>query len=119
MGKTGNERTKAEDSWDAACERIMKTLGLSTQIELGAALGIRQSSISDAKRRGSIPADWQLTLFEEHGLMPAWVRTGKGPQWLNDSRASLHPNGNLRQVELLFSDFTRNASAALGLGATG
>jgi len=119
MGKTDNERTMTADGWDAAWGRIMDALGIRTQVELGVALGIRQSSISDAKRRGSIPADWQLTLFEKYGLVPLWVRTGEGPRRIGEPMSMTHARVNLKQVEQLFNDFTKNASAALGLGATG
>lgn len=119
MGKTGNERVKAADGWDAAYRRIQEALGVSTQMELAAALGVRQSSISDAKRRESIPADWQLALFEDHGLMPAWVRTGEGPMRVGEPGAIPMNKGRMQTVETLFRDFTKNASAAMGLGATG
>lgn len=49
-----------------------------TQVELAECLGIRQSSVSDAKRRNSIPSDWLVTLAMQLGLHPQWVLTGKG-----------------------------------------
>ena len=47
-------------AFDEALERIKRATGARTQVDLAAILGIRQSSISDAKRRQSIPADWLL-----------------------------------------------------------
>lgn len=41
----------------AAMERIRAVTGCGTQRELGRFLGINQSAISDAKRRGTIPAE--------------------------------------------------------------
>jgi len=116
MGKKGNPLTKTADGFDAIYTRICGELGIRTQVELAAALGIRQSSISDAKRRGAIPADWQLTLLETFGLNPTWLRTGQGPKCLVQTGSRIQPQGNIQQVQVLFDEFTRSASAAMGLG---
>jgi hypothetical protein len=71
-------KTTAAGQFAPAYARIQEALGINTQMQLAEALGIRQSSISDAKRRGSIPADWLLTLALNHGLHPRWVLTGRG-----------------------------------------
>ncbi len=42
--------------FEAQMERIKVATGKRTQIELADFLGIRQSSVSDAKRRGKIPS---------------------------------------------------------------
>jgi hypothetical protein len=68
--------------FDQAMARIKEVTGKRTQVELAALLGIRQSSVSDAKRRGSVPADWLLTLVSKTGTNPAWILTGKGPRYL-------------------------------------
>ena len=68
--------------FESALQRIYSTTNTRTQVQLAEVLGIRQSSISDAKRRGAIPPDWQITLLNQFGLNPAWVRTGEGPQYL-------------------------------------
>ena len=60
----------------AAMERIR------AQRELGRFLGINQSAISDAKRRGTIPAEWLLTLLRGKGINPDWILTGKGARRL-------------------------------------
>lgn len=63
-------------------DRIREITNAPTQVELAKVLGIRQSSISDAKRRGSIPSEWYLTLFEKFGLNPDWLKKGIGPTYL-------------------------------------
>ena len=68
--------------FDAAYARICKVCGMKTQTELSAYLGIRQSSISDAKRRMMIPAAWLLTLLTREGVNPAWILTGGGSKFL-------------------------------------
>ncbi|MDL2210686.1 helix-turn-helix domain-containing protein [Desulfovibrio sp. OttesenSCG-928-O18] len=63
-------------------ERIKLATRTRTQIELANVLEIRQSSISDAKRRNSIPSDWCIKLFERFGLNPDWIKKGTGPMYL-------------------------------------
>ena len=65
-----------------AYARIQEATGCRTQTELAAYLGIRQSSISDAKRRGSIPADWLLILLRRKGFNPDWMISGQGARFL-------------------------------------
>lgn len=64
--------------WESAMARIHAATETRTQTELAELLGIRQSSVSDAKRRFSIPSDWLVTLAMQWGLHPLWVLTGKG-----------------------------------------
>ncbi len=75
------------NAFDEALERIKRATGARTQVDLAAILGIRQSSISDAKRRQSIPADWLLKLYRSHGLNPDWVQNGEAPQVLREGLA--------------------------------
>jgi hypothetical protein len=57
------------------------------------------SSLSDAKRWGSIPPDWVLSLFESHRVNPDWIADSQEPILL--------PRGNLEPIpkdELLPSE---------------
>lgn len=63
-------------------DRIKLATNTKTQIDVADVLGIRQSSISDAKRRNSVPADWCLKLFAVFGLNPDWIMSGTGPMYL-------------------------------------
>jgi hypothetical protein len=56
-----------------------------------------QSSLSDAKRWGSIPPDWVLELFESHRVNPDWLTVCQEPMLL--------PRGNLESIpkDALFS----------------
>lgn len=65
--------------FDAQMERIKRITGKRTQVELAEFFGIRQSSISDAKRRGKIPSSWLVILMRVRNVLPEWVLTGKGP----------------------------------------
>lgn len=65
--------------------RILVALGLRTQVEVAAFLGVRQSSISDALRRNDpdgVPAGWKIRLLETEGLNPHWIQTGEGPKYM-------------------------------------
>ena len=63
---------------------------MTTQTELSASLGIRQCSISDAKRRMTGPAAWLLPLLTREGVNPTWILTGGGSKFLVP--ASLPPS---------------------------
>jgi len=58
--------------------RIQQVTGCGTQQKLADFLGIKQSSIADAKKRKRIPSDWLLTLWRKKGVNPDWVLTGQG-----------------------------------------
>lgn len=78
-------------SFQETYERICEITGVRTQVELANLLAIRQSSISDAKRRNSIPADWYMKLFEQFGISPNWLKYGTGPRYLNRPPAAGTP----------------------------
>ena len=88
-GKTGRgkniRRTRAAAaafSFEEVHQRIQLATNTRTQSELAHILGIRQSSISDAKRRNRIPSSWYMLLFEKFGLSQDWLRYGIGPMFL-------------------------------------
>ncbi len=60
-------------------ERIKLISDARTQVELAKFLGIRQSEVSDAKRRREIPSSWLVILMLMKNVNPEWILTGKGP----------------------------------------
>ena len=62
--------------------RVFAAAECRTQAELAGLLEIRQSSISDAKRRQAIPAEWLVKLLRLKGINPEWILTGLGPKRL-------------------------------------
>lgn len=62
--------------------RVFIAAGCHTQSELAGILGIRQPSISVAKRRQAIPAEWLIKLLRLKGINPEWVLTGRSPKRL-------------------------------------
>lgn len=73
-------------------ERIKLATSSRTQVELAGVLDIRQSSISDAKRRNSVPGDWYMKLFEKYGLNPDWLKWGMGPMYLRTEQGYMPQN---------------------------
>lgn len=69
-----------EAAFEAAMARIKDVTGASTQVQLAEVLEVRQSSISDAKRRASIPPEWLLKLQRSHKIFADWFLTGEGPR---------------------------------------
>jgi Predicted transcriptional regulator len=63
-------------------DRIKLATNTKTQLEVAEVLGIRQSSISDAKKRNSVPSDWCVKLFVRFGISPDWLIQGSGPMLL-------------------------------------
>ena len=76
-------------NFDEIYERIKLATNTRTQLELADILEIKQSSISDAKRRNSIPSDWYLKLFEQFGLSPDWLKKACGPMYLRTEQGYL------------------------------
>lgn len=67
-------------AFEGAMSRIKEVTGAHTQVQLAEVLEVRQSSISDAKRRASIPDGWLVKLLRTHQVMPDWILTGEGPR---------------------------------------
>lgn len=65
--------------FDEVFTRISSALGIHSRIELARLLSVRQSAISDARRRNAIPRGWLLKLRDQNGLNPDWLATGSGP----------------------------------------
>ena len=75
-----------------ALKRIFEAAGCLTQLELAEILDVKQSSISDAKRRGTIPPEWLIKLLHLRGINPAWIMDGIGPKFLAPSDAAADAN---------------------------
>ena len=82
------EVTMERHEFDAAYARICEVCGVKTQTEPSAYLGIRQSSISDAKKRMAVPTAWLLAILKWERVNPAWLLTGEGSKYLVPSSLS-------------------------------
>ncbi|WP_018124670.1 LexA family transcriptional regulator [Desulfovibrio oxyclinae] len=98
MPKLKKRCDEGQQKWfDESLERIKKATGARTQVQLAEVLDVRQSSISDAKRRCSIPAEWFLKLYRSHGLAPDWLSDGVEPVYLNPNKAKISADVVLRE----------------------
>lgn len=70
--------------FDEVYDRIKFATNARTQVELAEMLEIRQSSISDAKRRRSIPSEWYIKLYDKFGLSLDWLRWRSGSMYSKD-----------------------------------
>ena len=75
-------------SFDDIFRRFQSVTGTSTQQELADVLGIKLSTISESKKRNTVPPGWYLTLFETRGVSPDWLKQGKGPIYLRTEDGS-------------------------------
>ncbi len=71
-----------QSSFEAQFARVFEAAECRTQTELAHILGVRQSSVSDAKRRRNIPADWCVKLFEKKRISPEWILYGGEAKYL-------------------------------------
>ena len=97
--------------FDDVFDRIQRATGRRTQVALAELLDIRQSSISDAKRRNSIPAEWYMKLFEKFGLNPDWLKSGTGPMYLRTA-AGYSPEG-VHEEAISYDTYERGALATI------
>jgi len=72
------------DQFEDVYARIQAATRTRTQTEIAEILGIKQSSISDAKKKNTIPAGWLVTLNLQLGLEPLWILTGQEPMSRRD-----------------------------------
>lgn len=76
----GSENSTSPGEFDTAFARIQAAIpGITSQCELAEALGIKQSSVSDAKKRQVIPGEWAIKLFRSHRINPHWIYEGLEP----------------------------------------
>lgn len=90
-------------SYDQIMERIHTITHTQTQSELAVILDIKQSSISDSKKRQAIPSDWYMKLFEKLGINPDWLKKGVGPIYLRTEAGYSPSNGEKEIINPNFS----------------
>lgn len=76
-------------SFEAVYARMLFAAGVRTQSELADVLGLRQASISEAKKRKSIPSQWCMRLYDACGVRVDWQRQGVGPVYDEEKLAEL------------------------------
>ncbi|MGA8241890.1 MAG: S24 family peptidase [Desulfobacterales bacterium] len=71
---------------DSFLKRVFTSTGLETQTELASVLRINRSAITQARKKGSIPANWVLQLYRIYGFNPDWLERGTGETFLKADR---------------------------------
>jgi hypothetical protein len=69
--------------FEAQMARLMFTAQARTQNQLAEFLGVKQASISEASKRGKIPAGWLVVLVQRLRGNPDWVLEGRMPVFLH------------------------------------
>lgn len=91
----------AKDEAEARLFRVFAAAGCRTQEELAAFLDIKQSSISDAKKRKVVPSEWLMKLLRKRNVSPDWIMTGQGPRFMRaveDIEESVKPESTAPPV---------------------
>jgi len=68
--------------FDSFLKRVFSITGVESQTELANVLRVNRSAITQARKKGSIPANWILQLFRTYSLNPDWLESGKGEAYL-------------------------------------
>lgn len=66
------------NSFDVVLGRMMAAIGTQKAVDVANALGISQQSISSAKAKQKIPAEWYIQVAEASGASMDWLVTGEG-----------------------------------------
>ena len=69
--------------FEAQMARLMFSAQARTQCQLAEFLGVKQASISEASKRGRIPASWLIVLVQKLRINPDWVLEGRMPIFLH------------------------------------
>ena len=69
-------------SFQAILTRLTQALGVSSDSDLGRALGITPQSVSGARKRGEIPPAWIQACAAQTGVNADWLFFGRGPMRL-------------------------------------
>lgn len=93
-----------------ALTRIYAVTGARTQLQLAEVLDSKQSSVSFAKRRGSIPDAWLITLLRRYSINPEWILTGQGAKYLAPA-----PDDDLETIEGFEAATIRQAVTHFGV----
>ena len=66
-------------SFEEIFDRLKLASGVATDSDLGRALGLKQSTISQTKSRKHVPAAWVVTISHAFGVSADWILYGEGP----------------------------------------
>lgn len=68
-----------------AIERLVEAYGFSTRQALADHLNVSKSTLANRYLRDTFPSDWIIKCSIETGVSLAWLTTGEGPKFCNES----------------------------------
>ena len=71
-------------------QRLFSEGIIASQRELASLLGVKDSAISQAKKRKIIPRAWITEISEKMNLTPKWIKTGNGEKYFDKPDDSNH-----------------------------
>ena len=97
------------DDFDAVYARMLFISGKRTQSELAELLNLKQGSISEAKKRGTIPLPWCVRISDIFHVRMDWLRFGEPPVFMSPEgkHPVFFPDSVLRQPESPMPVFSR------------
>ena len=72
----------SQSKFEIFSKKVSEVIGLRNQNELSAVIGVNSSSITQARKRDKIPANWILQLCLKYGLNPNWLEKDIGPAFI-------------------------------------
>ena len=71
------------ENFETIFERIMQETDIKSISKLAEAIGRKQPSISESRKKGVFQPQWAYELELKTGLNTRWIMTGEGPKRLN------------------------------------
>lgn len=65
--------------FDIFYKRVSEAVGVTNLSQLAELLRVNRSAVTQARKKGSVPATWLLHLFKQLGLNPSWLEGEPGP----------------------------------------
>lgn len=89
---------KESGDFHESLARIMWAMNVGTHQDLAERLGVNEAMVSDALRRGTIPALWLVYLQLRWNISPRWVLTGTMPPLYPGMPSSEELQDLMRQI---------------------
>ena len=83
---------------DGIFERIKEVLGAKNDTEVASALGIKQQSVTSARKRGKIPDGWITKIATDRSVSADWLLFGEGEKDRRDSQIKFRRNRSLEEI---------------------
>ncbi|WP_319405132.1 helix-turn-helix domain-containing protein [uncultured Desulfosarcina sp.] len=95
---------------EAILERIKIALNAKNDSEVAAVMGIKQQSVTSARKRGKIPPRWITKIAQERDISSDWLLFGIGSKKRSDLKESIRPfeEGGLLPLVEADRDFPPN-----------